>query len=555
MSMLKSISVLIGALICLHSYAQEKPENLGSTINATFAEIRPTISADGSKLFFVVEGNPANANYKNDKKAQDVWFSEKDENGKWKQASPCPSPINGLKNNGVFWISADGDSILIRGAYDGDKVGKGFSYCTKTKDGWSTPVKLIMEGYSQLAMDQFSGLSMNIDGDVMFLYFSEEKNNPINDIYISKKAENGNWSRPEKLDYIVNTEDYDEIAPSLAADNKTLYFSSNRPGGYGDYDIWMTRRLDDTWTKWSEPVNLGGKINSSLWDGYFAVEANGKNAYFSSANYASGKSDLFKMTLEPWQQAIPYVNLNVAVVSSKTNDTISDAMVTIHPLGQEDSTSTLEEKDGTFTKSIEYGKKYVIKGAADKFNAVADTLDFTLNGQSKSLTKNFILKEKIDPALLDSNLKFVDSTLAFQDEKGKLVLPPTITDSVSIEQMGRLVKGDTVSINNILFDFAKAELRQEAMNELDKIAEMMKAYPKLTIDISAFTDDIGSKEDNMKLSAARAEKAQAYLISKSIDSSRIKAKGYGEDNPIDSNATEIGRQKNRRVVFTLNKSE
>jgi OOP family OmpA-OmpF porin len=82
---------------------------------------------------------------------------------------------------------------------------------------------------------------------------------------------------------------------------------------------------------------------------------------------------------------------------------------------------------------------------------------------------------------------------------------------------------------------------------------MMKAYPKLTIDISAFTDDIGSEEDNLKLSIARAEKAKEYLMTKSVDSTRIKASGKGEQNPIDTNATEIGRQKNRRVVFTLNK--
>lgn len=553
--MFRTILVFLACILTINTFSQGKPENLGPMINAAFAEIRPTVSADGSKLYFVVEGNPANLNFKNDKKAQDVWFSEKDENGNWKQATPCPSPINELKNNSVFWISADGDSILIRGAYDGKNVGKGFSYCTQTSNGWSSPIKLVMDGYTQLAMDQFSGLSMNIDGNVMLLYFSEEKNNPINDIYISKKLENGNWSRPVKLDNVVNTEDYDEIAPFLAADNKTLYYSSNRPGGSGDYDIWMTRRTDDTWTSWSEPVNLGGKINSAGWDGYFAVEANGKNAYFSSASNAAGKSDLYKVTLEPWQQAIPYVNLNVAVVASKTNDTLNNAVVTIHPLGLEDSTSTFVNNDGTFSKNIEYGKKYVIKSTADKFNTSADTLDFTLNGQSKSLTKNFILKEKLDPALLDSTLKFVDSTLAFQDDEGKLVLPPTITDSSSIEQMERLVKGDTVSINNILFDFAKAELRPEAMRELDKIAEMMKAYPKLTIDISAFTDDIGSEEDNLKLSIARAEKAKEYLMTKSVDSTRIKASGKGEQNPIDSNATEIGRQKNRRVVFTLNKEQ
>jgi outer membrane protein OmpA-like peptidoglycan-associated protein len=168
------------------------------------------------------------------------------------------------------------------------------------------------------------------------------------------------------------------------------------------------------------------------------------------------------------------------------------------------------------------------------------------------------MNEKIDSAklaLLDSNLKFTDSTLVFQDEEGNLVLPPSIKDSGSIENINKLVKGDTVSINNILFDFGKSELRPEAIRELNKIKEMMKAFPKLELDISAFTDDIGSVEANIKLSQSRAETAKKYLVDLGIDPEKIKSNGYGESNPIDTNATEIGRQKNRRVVFKLNKTQ
>ena len=553
-------STILGLGASLMSVAQQNPENLGPIVNTNFAELRPTVSADGNKMFFVVEGNPSNLNYKKDKKAQDVWYTEKDASGNWKQATPCQSPINEQKNNGVFWMSANNDTILIRGAYENGKLaGKGFSYSTRTASGWSAPTRLVMEGYSALAMDQFSGLTMNIDGNVMFLYFSEEKNNPINNIYISKRNADGSWAKPTKLSNQVNTDDYDEIAPFLAADNQTLYFSSNRPGGVGDYDIWMTKRTDDTWTKWSEPQNMGEKINSAMWEGYFALEANGKNAYFASSNKAEGKTDLFKIALEPWQQAVPYVDLNVALLTSKTQDTLSEATVTIAQFEGADTTGKmLEVKNKQFTTKLEYGKKYLVKSVADAYKETYDTLDLSMNGQSKTISKLLLMNEKIDSAklaLLDSNLKFTDSSMVFQDDEGNLVLPPSIKDSGSIENMNKLVKGDTVSINNILFDFAKSELRPEAIRELNKIKEMMKAFPKLELDISAFTDDIGSEADNLKLSVSRAETAKKYLVEQGVDPEKIKVNGYGESKPIDTNATEIGRQKNRRVVFKLNKNQ
>ena len=118
--------------------------------------------------------------------------------------------------------------------------------------GWSGPEGLNIKGYKQMSVDQYSGATMSNDGRTMILYFSEERNSFLNDRYVTRyNEEKDEWSRPERIAGEVSIDDYDEMSPFLASDGMTLYFSSNRPGGKGEYDLWMTRRQDDSWKSWS----------------------------------------------------------------------------------------------------------------------------------------------------------------------------------------------------------------------------------------------------------------------------------------------------------------
>lgn len=237
--------------------AQNVFENLGAKVNSTYSEVRPTISADGKYLYFVVEGNPKNTMYKDDKQAQDIWYSELDESGNWGQATQAPAPINGLKDNAVFWVSPDGNRVLVRGAFENGKyVGRGVSLSNKVAGGWSAPQRLKIKGYSNMSVDKYSGAFMSNDGKTLLLYFSEERNSFLNSIYVSFLEDNDEWTMPKSVGSTINMEDYDQISPFLASDGATMYFSSDRPGGHGEHDIWMTKRLDESWTKWTEPSTL-----------------------------------------------------------------------------------------------------------------------------------------------------------------------------------------------------------------------------------------------------------------------------------------------------------
>jgi outer membrane protein OmpA-like peptidoglycan-associated protein len=519
--------------------AQTNVEILGDNINSVSAELRPTVSFDGKKLYYIVEGITVDES-KSKKFGQTVWFSELDTKNKWGKAVKCTLPINGQLDNAVFWVSPDGNTVLIRGAYQNGKLsGKGFSFCTKSAGVWGEPKKINIAGYAGMSIDIYSGASMSNDGKVLFLYFSEEKNNDNNDIYISKNIDENNWSVPVKVTSL-SYDDYDEISPFLASDNVTLYFSSNRTGGLGGHDIWMTKRLDNSWLKWSNPVNMGDSVNSEKWEAYFSTDAAGEFGYFSTNKNSLGETDIAKVKLNKWQQAKSFVQLKGKIVNAKSNKAV-DAKLSYDVISEDGiKTVTVSATNGNYSITLPYGKKYVISSNSDNYFEVKDTIDLFASDLNKEINRDFYLVPEIVINDYNDTLKLdQDGNIV---ERKRINLDDNLTD---------LKPGEILVTNNILFDFSKALLRNEAFAELDKIVRMMRANPSMKIELSAYTDEIGNEKRNQDLSEDRAFAAKQYLLSKTIAANRIIAKGFGKRNPIASNKTEEGRQKNRRVEFKI----
>lgn len=492
-----------------------KIENLGHNINSNLAELRPTISADGNLLFFICENHPFNTKYRSIRNSQDIWYAERDSNGKWGEAMHMDYPLNTYFYNAVYWISPDNNRILIRNAFvDGDYYGNGVSMSHRLKNGeWSKPNMLRIRNYEKYDRGQQNGASMAQDGQTLLLYMSEKSNSVNNDIYVCFLQSDGTWSEPKSLGKKINLPDYNEITPYLAADGETLYFSSDRPGGLGDNDIWMTKRLDKTWQKWSDPVNLGRPINSEDWDAFFTMDAGGEYAYMSSALNGFGESDIVRVKLLEKEKPAPVLLVSGNVYNRKTGQPLSASLVyETLPDGAVAGNGISNPEDGAFKIVLPFDKNYSIRATADKFFAISENLN------------------------LDSLIRE-----GYQEIHKDLYLVP-------------IEIGQVVRLNNVFFDFDKWDLRPESFVELDRVVKLLNENPSIEIEMSAHTDSKGSDDYNFKLSDNRARSVMNYILSKGIAVSRITSQGYGESRPVATNETDEGRQLNRRVEFKIMKN-
>ena len=501
----KSVKVIDAATII-------KVENMGLTINSDLAELRPTVSADGNLLFFICENHPANTKYNSVPNSQDIWFSERDSTGKWSDAVHLSYPLNTMQYNAVYWISPDNNKILIRGAFhQGAFMGKGVSLCKLTRNGnWSEPEELIIRGYEKYDRGRQSGATMLHDGRALLLYMTPEKGGTNNDIFISFIMPDGTWSEPKSLGKKINLPDFDEMTPYMAADGESLYFSSNRSGGFGDNDIYMSRRLDNTWQKWSDPVNLGSPINTDQWDAFFTLDAGGEYAYLTNSVDTYGESDIVRVKLLEKEKPNPVVLVSGNVYNLKTKQPLNASLVyETLPDGDVAGNGSSSAIDGSFKIVLPYDKNYSIRASADHFFAISENLN------------------------LDSLVK-----AGYKEIHKDLYLAPI--------EIGQIVR-----LNNVFFDFDKWDLRPESFIELNRVVELMNNNPSIEIEMSAHTDSYGSDEYNFKLSDERARSVREYIISKGIAASRIISQGYGETKPVAENDTDENRQLNRRVEFKI----
>lgn len=530
----------------LLSAQSPKVENLGKPVNSEYNEIAPVISPDGKTLYFSRISHPQNGF--GDKGSQDIWFVEL-VNNLWTAPRRMPSPLNKEEYNSLYSISPDGNTALLKGSYNNGRYEtRGFSITQRTARGWSQPQKLEIPGYEKMSKGQFDCGYLSVDGRVLLMAFSEKKNSKDDDLYVSFKQNNGSWSKPMHLGAELNTAQFTETTPFLAPDGVTLYFSSNREGGLGSNDIYVSKRLDKTWKRWSKPINLGPAVNTEGYDAYYTLSAAGDYAYFTSFKESLGKGDVVRIALnQPTAPATPSTptlagatspngaasgaagaataeNLTLPepvamiggkVLDAKTGKPVAATIVyETFPNGEEAGTATTNPLTGEYKVILPYGQKYSLRAVAIDFIAEAQVIDLT------------------DSATASRGKTFLD-------------LPNTSLRLVPIEE------GQIVKLNNIAFEFGKAALRPESFLELDRIALTLVQNKTLTIELGGHTDNVGSDAANLKLSQDRADAVREHLIGKGIEPDRVGSKGYGESRPIASNTTPEGQATNRRVEFTI----
>lgn len=477
-------------------------ETLGENVNSAYREIAPVISPDGKTLYYTRWKHPDNlGNAKN----QDVWFSEMQKDGKWGLAKPIGEPINNSEHNAICAISPDGKTILLNNVYLKDGLmSKGVSMSFKTPTGWSFPKPISIINFKNKS--DYAEYSFSPNGRVLIMTGQFADTQGGKDIYVSFLKPDNIWSEPKNIGKSINTAD-EESTPFIASDGKTLYFSSKGFSGYGNNDIFISRRLDDTWLKWSEPENLGTIINTPEWDGYFSISALGDYAYFASQENAIGEEDIFKLRVPESIKPNAVVQVTGGVYNMIDKKPIS-ARINVQNLSDKDTVCvSYDPETGDYKMMLPSKQSYTISATKKGFMAVSEPMDFTKENNFKEFKKNIYL------------------------------LP--------------IQAGQKMTLNAVFFEQSKAEMLSESFAELDRIVKVMKENPTMEIMLEGHTDNQGDWNANLQLSKERVEEVKKYLTAGGIDLKRVQTQGYGSTRPIASNNSEEKRKLNRRVEVTI----
>ena len=488
-------------------------EGLDGNVNSENRELNPVLSPDGKTLYFSRRNHPENVGGVSD--PEDIWYSELNADGKWELAKNMGAPLNNSGPNFVNSISvtADGRTTMLLGnRYNqGGRMTAGVSLSTFEDGKWSTPAPInITNDYN---LHERANYFMTNDRRKLLMSVQRRDSNGERDLYVSFQGDDGVWSEPLNLGNVVNTA-ADESAPFLANDDRTLYFSSSGFSGYGGNDIYISLRLDDTWTNWSEPENMGPEINSPMDDLFFNIPSESEFAYYSR-QVSDNNVDIFRVKLPLYRSPDAWVTVKGRLKDASTGNPIG-ALVIVEQLpdGRQTATVRANPETGEYEIKLRAGELYGLRAEAKDHISESQNLDL------RTITADQIIEGR------------------------DFLLQPI--------RVARIAADASIRLNNVFFDFNKADLKPESTSELNRIVTLLNERPTMQVEIAGHTDNIGSAAYNMKLSERRAKAVSDYLVKNGIDAGRIVAKGYGKTQPLVSNDDEIdGREINRRVEFRI----
>lgn len=489
-------------------------EALDKNVNSEYHELNPLLSPDGKTLYFSRKNHPANVGGVKDN--EDIWYSELDSSGHWSLAKNFGPPFNNAGPNfinSIQSVTPDGLTavMLLGNRYrNRGKMQAGVSISSNVGGAWSKPVALeITNDYN---FHDKANYFLTNNRRTLILSVEREDTYGDRDLYVSFMGQDSVWTEPKNLGDVINTAS-EESAPFLAVDDRTLYFSSSGFSGYGGNDIYASKRLDDTWTNWSDPENLGPEINSSLEDLFFNIPASSEYAYYSRG-VSGSNTDIFRVKLPILKSPDPWVIVKGKIVDARTGEPLGAKIIYERlPDGQELGIAQSDPRTGEYEIRLPGGHMYGIRAEA------TDRISENQNLDLRNITSDQIIEKK-------------DFTL----------------DPIGLSEV---VENVTIVLNNIFFDFDKATLKAESFPELNRIVSLMNERAAMQIEIAGHADATGPEAYNLKLSERRANAVVQYLRGKGVSANRITTVFHGEKKPVAPNTTTDGRRKNRRVEFKI----
>ena len=478
-------------------------EKLPSEINGEgSSEYLPSLTADGRNMYFTrAEGGQ-----------EDLFFVSKSDSGEWTKAKYLEG-INTFENEGAHCISADGNTILVTLCSDGrNNIARGCNIYISQKTNGKWSVLKYMEEINSKSWDSQPTISW--DGNKII--FASRRNGGFgkSDLWTSSKNKTGIWSEPKNLGQQINTPG-DETTPFLHGDDQSLFFRSDGHMGLGNNDLFLAKWIESG--RWTHPENLGFPINSKDEEGGIVVALNGKDAYTVKGSKTKGfdrKSlDIYSFELPEGKRVEDLGFIRFWVKDAETLESLKCTMEVQEYRNDEMVTKQI--------KSLEDGSILYIFRKQGNYS-------ITINKEGYQFFSDRVQRNIEDTGILE-------------EEREIFLIPAEEKDSIS----------NPIVLQNILFETGKADLVQESFFELDKLFEYLQINTSIKIRILGHTDNIGSEEDNQKLSEDRAEAVTDYLVDKGVNKDRIQYEGYGESKPIADNSSESGRKLNRRTEFII----
>jgi OmpA-OmpF porin, OOP family len=477
-----------------------QPSPLPDVINTFPLQYFPVLTADENTIFFTRRlGNAFHHD-------EDIYMAEKDENGNWLAPVPISPNINSQFNEGTCTISADG-RMLIFTTCEGRK---GFGSCdlylsVKDGDEWTVPVNLGPQINSRYWESQ---PSLSADGRTLYFVSDRPGGKGKRDIWMSELDENDQWKPARNLGPEINTAD-DEVSPYIHVNGFTLFFASKGHPGMGGFDLYSAERKNNTWTK---PENLGYPINTHDDQVSLFVSTDGKRGYYSyeTASGARNNRSLLYMFEFPAEAQIArrsnYLKGNVYDDESRQPLRASVELIDLE-------SDTLISR---FMTDVSTGAFFTILTEGKRYGLFVESKGYLY--ESRSFDLESVAPE--EPVVEDFYLR------------------PVKTGSIT-------------KLSNVFFETNQYQLTADSRTELDKVVRFLKENPAVNIEISGHTDDVGQESFNLELSEKRAASVRQYLLQNDIGEKRIKAKGYGKSRPLAPNTTEENRALNRRIEFEI----
>lgn len=522
------------AVIYIENPVQVTIVDLNDKINSEYPDYAPTISEDESIMVYTTRRPGENMNERvavDHEYYEEIFYSDK-VNGEWQPARNAGIPVNTNYHNASVNLSPNGKEMIV---YHDTNGGDLFVSNRKADGSWSIPRS--MEGINTEFLE--SSATLTEDGKTIYFTSNRPGGYGGTDVYSSKLDKSGNrWVDVKNLGPLINTE-LDEEGVFISANGQHLYYSSNGLAGMGDLDVYRSTFKTDK-QEWGEPVNLGYPINSVENDIYFVLTSDEKFAYMSSLRKENlGEQDIYKIDMQNWKPVYlnqPEYSEIFAESSSIRRD--NEILGIVKPVRSEIiiSYQVVEDETGKpLDAQIDFVSQYgkVIKSAQKG----AGYFQVSLNHSSDSSVSYKINIHETGYMPYASSMYFHGAA------KG----PETINETIRLRKIaGNPAVGYILNVY-----FSHDGVQPLSLEGIQGLLRMIKSSPTMRVEIGGHTDNSGSDAYNLELSKRRADAVRNMLIAGGADRNRITAVGYGKTKPLAPNDSRQGRSLNRRTEFII----